>query len=197
MTVRVAGGVDEGEVFCFCKPCGVLERRDGLVEVEEGGMEEGRIKFRECAVRTIPFCFCDEDGSCGEVVKAVGMIEVEVGKDDSGDVFSRETDGSQLVVDLIFAGDSESELRPVEPGGKDAGWFEIIGAGDVGAFAGVYEEVAFGMLNYEGPDREPRCKAAVEDKGGDGEEVRMAGFAKAGFHGDGAGRKEVEADGMA
>ena len=43
MAVGVAGCMDEGEVFGWGEPGGFLEGADGLVEVEEGGLEPGGI----------------------------------------------------------------------------------------------------------------------------------------------------------
>lgn len=96
------------------------------------------------------------------------------------------------MVDLLVAGDREFELGAVEPGGKRAIGAEIVRAGDRGALAGIDEEGAFGVLDDEGPDRQPVRKMGIKDEVGDGEETGEAGLAETGFDGDGAGGEEVK-----
>jgi len=126
------------------------------------------------------------------MIEAVGVIEVEVGEDDGGDLSDGDLECSQLAVDLLVAGDREFELGVVEPGGEQTIGAKIAGAGDGCAFAGVDEEDAIGVLDDEGPDRQPGGESSIEDEIRDGEETGEAGLTEAGFDGDGAGREEME-----
>lgn len=85
MAVGMAGGMDEGEVFGWGEPGGVLEGADGLVEGYEVGMEPVWVESWEGAEWVVPFWPGHIDRRGWKVIEAVGVVEVEVGEDDGGD----------------------------------------------------------------------------------------------------------------
>lgn len=126
------------------------------------------------------------------MVETVGVIEVKVSKDDGSDCGGRKTEGCQLSVDLLVAGDREFELGTIEPGGKWAIRAKIVRMGDGGTFAGIDEEGTFGVPDHQGPDGQFVGKIWVENEVGDGKDVGEAGLAESGFNRYGAGGKEMQ-----
>ena len=86
------------------------------------------------------------------MIKTVGVVEVEMGEDDGGDLVGRQVERGQLAIDLLVAGDRESELGADKPTGKASSGFEPGRVGGFRAFAGVNNKGPFGVLDDHYPD---------------------------------------------
>lgn len=100
----------------------------------------------------------DEHFGVGEVMQAAGVIRVEVGEDDLGDIGGADAQLLQAGPDLLLG------LHPLaypEAEVRMPAW-EVAGLACAGGLAGVHHDHPFGMLDRKGVDRQRLSPLAVE-----------------------------------
>lgn len=95
-----------------------------------------------------------EDGGVWKMGKAVDVVEMPMGKEDGFDLLGADVHFRELAVDLVIAGEIEF-VEDVE-----------VPMGPVGAFAGIDEEDAVGVVDGEDPDGLPSPGQAAGDATG-------------------------------